>query len=110
MTALIYEKFNLQKAGFKNLVLLILMIVVLGLIGIIAKAIAKGNTDFSGLGQTAIKTLNISEAQAQCWVAPSSCASCASCASCTSTDAQTSPSEGGGCVAEGDSSGCEGSW
>jgi hypothetical protein len=98
MASLIREKFNLQKVGFKNILVLVLLIVVFGLIGIIAKAITKDSVNFSSLSQIKLKAINISDAQA-CWDPPTSCAAssgsdseCAASSSsgdCAASDAAT---------------------
>lgn len=102
MAFLTRDKFNLQKISFRNLLLLFLAAVVLGLIGIIAKVIAKNDGSFGAIGQASLKAFQVSEAQAQtCWTnIPGGCAA-EGCGSQAGTEAaEASAAECCSCGAE----------
>jgi hypothetical protein len=92
MAFLTRDKFNLQKVSFRNLLLLFLATVVLGLIGLIAKVIAKNDVSFGAIGQAGLKAFHVSEAQAlNCWDLPAGGCGCVVTEACGS---QAGPESG----------------
>jgi hypothetical protein len=77
-------KLNIKKITTKNLVVLVLVMMMMGILGVVAKII----------GGDAMKMTNVSKAQAQCW-------------SYTSVGGGCACGDAGGCgTGEGASSGC----
>ena len=84
------KQFGLEKSGFKNMLLLLVLVVFFGVVSIIARVLIKDGfraDNFKIAGIT-----DIAEAQAQCWVPAGSCASPEGCETDSSSSSSSSDS------------------